>query len=177
MSKIFVKVKFTNRKSFLELPRKLSSRIVVIGKQMEHQLANRLLFKIRKGLRRDSLGLIKLSPETVARKQEEGNPLPSKPMYGKGVTDPRSYYSLLRVMKYKKSTTVGFQRNVKHHSGITMKKLAIMHADGSRKLPRRNPIAAGYKLFQLHKEIRRFRTSSAKNFSENFSKGIFFRGN
>ena len=77
---------------------------------------------------------------------------PSTPMYGEGSSDTQSYYSNIVVMESKDGIVVRPSTGV-HHGGLTIEKLALIHASGYSRgktaVPVRNPIRAAAERFKV----------------------------
>lgn len=118
------------------------------GDDLDKELAEDFLKFLKKKLLYNELRLIPLTPSTISMKAARGNSAPESPMYGKGTSSASSYIGNLTVRKVKAGMRVGVDGRKKHHSGLSMSKLAILHAGGytvrrtGAKVPPRNPIQA-----------------------------------
>jgi hypothetical protein len=79
--------------------------------------------------------------------------LPSVPEYGLGEDSQRSYFNSIVIRKVKEGTRVSVEGRKIHHSGLTMKKLAILQAEGYTspwgRVPGRNPFAAAAEMYNI----------------------------
>lgn len=139
---------------FAELSRKV---VVEAGKGIEQSVAEDFVNFFKKKLKADGLGLIPLTRYTILKKRARGDELPRVPFYGKGASDPRSVYNLMRVYLNPKSATAGFHGNAKHHSGLKIKDLLLFHKRGAVKihlLPR-DPFQEAKKRYSPQDVLRR----------------------
>lgn len=136
-----------------------------VSKDVTFELAKDFLKKLKSDLKNDGLDLIPLSHRTVAKKRAQGLEMPKSPLYGRGSRDPKSMYSLLEIKKSEKSCSVGYRPNVKHHSGIRIQQLAILHAQGfftgRAYVPARNPISESFNREDFRKNTGRAYLKSA----------------
>jgi hypothetical protein len=137
--------------------KKSQSFIKSSAKKIEAAMAEDFVQFFKKKLKSDGLGLIPLTALTVIKKRSRGNPLPKVPFYGRGATDTRSVYSLIRVYQSSGGTSAGFQGNAKHHSGLKIKELLIYHRNGIAEinLPRRDPFAEAKRRYKPDAVLRR----------------------
>lgn len=96
------------------------------------------------GLKKNSLRLDKLKPETVARKKAQDLPFPSYPLYGAGDTKENSLYNALRITaKNKKGVIQIVGRKAKHWKAkeLTLAHLLAIHEFGVTIIPKGdNPV-------------------------------------
>jgi hypothetical protein len=158
MEKEFIKIIFRpgDEKKLYFFPERNKNVIRYASEKMYTMMAEEFLTAVRKGLRNNGLGLQKLERSTIRKKIALGYPRPYVPLYGKGDTDDKSIYSLIRIRKNPNSLSVGFQGNTRHHLGrLTIGNLMTIHANGFPGLPKRNPIKAGLERFNYRESARR----------------------
>jgi len=154
MSKLLeIKVLPNDRKKLSLLPIKTKKTLRATSKIGRQAVAEDFLKFLQKGLKENNLGLMRLSRRTIAKKRALGRPQPETVMYEKGKTDDRSYYNLLEVRDSGRGVKVGFKRRAKHWSGLKIEDLAIIHAEGRKNLPKRNPIQAALNKYEVKKRV------------------------
>ena len=83
------------------------------------------------GIAKNLLGLEPLSPVTIEKKSEQGLSKPSTPLYGRGISDAKSYINMLRMVKIRNGYRIKI-RNAMHWSGkINLQDLFIVHEFGT----------------------------------------------
>lgn len=162
-------------KKFLGFPRKGKATVRGMSHELNEKLGKVFLKHLRKQLREDGLDMKRLTRYTISRKRAAGMKKPNAPMYGQGADAGDSYYSLLSMVvkpnssANKSTVRVGAIGNRKHHSGISIVKLAIMHAKDTMTpfglRPARNPVLSAYKSFDPKEEAK-------QNFKKSLDKWI-----
>lgn len=112
-------------------------------------MANKFVDHFRKNLREANLNLRSLTRLTVLKKRARGEELPRVPFYGKGISNTRSVYNLLKVRQNQNNVSVGFHASAQHHSGLKIQDLLLIHQKGDTRirLPPRDPFAAATRTF------------------------------
>lgn len=124
------------------------------AEELDKELAEDFLKFLKKKLRNNELRLIPLTPSTISMKAARGFSAPEAPMYGKGTSSASSYIGNLTIRKVKAGMRVGVDGRKKHHSGLSMSKIAVLYAEGytvrrtGAKVPPRNPIAAALQQYE-----------------------------
>lgn len=128
-------------------------KVLKIAKDdVEKDLADDFLRFFKRELALNRLGLVKLSPRTIAFKRQQKMVFPLSPMFGKGFNSTNSYINSISIRKLKNGTVVGIDGRKRHHSGITMVKFAVRHAEGYKTelgiVPSRDPLKEAYSRYK-----------------------------
>jgi len=132
MPKPFVDVKFSNnyenlKNEFPNLP-KVAVKVFTAALKRD---ALRTMKDFKEGIKENSFGLKRLSDLTIKKKEREGLPKPTYPLYGVGDESKRqSYMNMLRIKEQKQGFVV-YPSKEKHHSEkITLNRLWNVHEHG-----------------------------------------------
>ena len=136
--------------------------LTLFGNDLSEQVANDFWKFFRFQTKHNRLKLHSLSQATVEWKSSRGDKKPESPMYGKGDSDQRSYINLVEKKQLKGKQggwRVGIDGRKKHHSGMSIKELAEMHAMGyttktGKRVTPRNPIASAYAKYKPMEKIK-----------------------
>lgn len=93
--------------------------------------AENLISYWRSGLRENSLHLVPLKAETVARKIRRGYAMPASPLYGLGLEGTRTYIKGMRKFRTGKGYRVQMVNARHHESKLSLKSLFIVHEYGT----------------------------------------------
>jgi hypothetical protein len=94
--------------------------------------AEGLIKTFHDGIKKNTLGLQNLKPETIEAKKRKGYPKPETPLYGLGDKTDRSLMNSLLLRKLKNGYKVYFSKKKHHSAGITLERLWQTHENGAK---------------------------------------------
>lgn len=107
--------------------RKIPGNLIKLTQKNLSLKADEIKKDFKQGIKTDSLGLARLKPETIKRKEAKGFPRPTFPLYGKGPGAQRSYMNMLLKKKIKGGYIVK-PSTLKHwEANLSLKELLEIH--------------------------------------------------
>jgi hypothetical protein len=109
------------------LPRLVLETAEVEGKRR----ALKLIERFRSGIKDDQLGLRRLRPRTIARKERRGLDAPGTPLYALGPARRNTYMNMMRISQLKKGWRVAPSKARHHESKLSLAALFTVHEFGT----------------------------------------------
>jgi hypothetical protein len=127
-----LKVEFSNnyRRLMNQFPR-LPRECMDVFRSAVKRDALLTIQNFKEGIKKNSLGLVKLKDGTITRKRRDGMTKPTYPLYGLGDERKKdSYMNMLRIKENPNSVVVSPSKKKHHSQNITLKKLWFVHEHG-----------------------------------------------
>lgn len=130
--KVELKVNFSN--NYLRIMREfpvLPKRCDPVFESALKRDALRTIREFKEGIKKNSMGLVRLKDGTIERKRKMGYDHPTYPLYGKGDDQKlNSYVNMLRIHKKRNGFVVHPAKDMHWSGNITLRKLWDVHEHG-----------------------------------------------